>query len=157
MTALRRKAVEGIRPGDRFVLTRTFDRPDTEVFARITRDYNPVHFDDRFSSAKKFEGTICHGLLVGSMITEIGGQVGWLATGMAFKFKRPVYPGETIRCEMVITRVDRNRSAAAEAVLTNQDGIVVMEAELSGFLPGEPERAVLREMMAEGDPTNGCG
>lgn len=28
---------------------------------------------------------ICHGLLVGGMICEFGGQVGWLASGMDFK------------------------------------------------------------------------
>ncbi len=29
-----------------------------------------------------------HGLLVGSMLTEIGGQLGWLATEMDFKFQK---------------------------------------------------------------------
>ncbi len=48
----------------------------TEYFGDITRDYNPVHYDFRWVEAKGFKGLICHGLIVGSMICEFGGQVG---------------------------------------------------------------------------------
>ena len=40
------------------------------------------------------------------------------------------------------------------ALFSNQDGPPVIEATLTGRLPGEAERAVLEAMVAEGDPTN---
>jgi hypothetical protein len=39
-------------------------------------------------------------------------------------------------------------------VYTNQDGNLVLEADLSGILPGEAEIKILNAMVAEGDPTN---
>ena len=105
---------------------------------------NPIHYDERFAAAKGLRGKICHGLLVGGMITEIGGQIGWLASGMNFRFRRAVYFGDTITCVFAITEADERNRAKAEAVLSNQQGEVVIEAWLTGVLPGQAERAYSR-------------
>ena len=157
MTSIRMKAVRGINVGDQFSITRTFTEKDAIDFAKNTRDYNPVHFDERFANVKKFKGRICHGLLIGSLITEIGGQLGWLATEMNFKFKKPVYFGDTIKCELTINDIDANGVAEADAVFRKLDGTVVLEAVVKGSIPGEPEREVMNMMIEEGDPTNMIG
>ena len=154
MTAIRRRAIDGIRPGDTFCLSRTFDEEQTRAFGELSRDYNPVHYDRRFTAAKRLDGLICHGLLVGSLLTEIGGQIGWLATGMDFRFRKPVYFGDTVTCRFTLAEVGERGRARASAVFTNQHGETVLEADLTGRLPGEQERAVLAAMVAEGDPTN---
>jgi acyl dehydratase len=154
MSEIRQKTITGIASGDRFIVTRTITRQDIVDFAKITKDYNPVHFDDRFAKVKKFDGKISHGLLAASLLTEIGGQIGWLATEMDFKFKKPVYAGDTICCELVITNIDDSGMACAKAVITNEDETVVIESVLKGILPGEPEKQVIRSMLAEGDPSN---
>lgn len=156
MTSIREKTISGLQPGDVFVVSRTFTEPETLAFADMTRDYNPVHFDDRFASVKNLSGRICHGLLVGGMVTEIGGQIGWLASGMNFRFKKPVYFGDTIECRVTLTTIDSRNRAEATAIFTNPQGEIVIEAELAGVIPGDPEKAVMRQMVAEGDPTNGC-
>lgn len=137
--------------------SRTFTKEDVELFGHITRDYNPVHFEPRFAKEKGFSGLICHGLLVGSMICEPGGQWAWLASGMNFRFIKPVYIGDTITCEMKILDVDERGKALARARFTNQRGELVMEAELKGFLPNPKEREILAEMLSQGDPTNPIG
>lgn len=155
MSIIRQRTISGLTPGTAFTVTRTFSESQVKQFADLTRDYNPIHFDPRFVTAKKFKGRICHGLLVGGMITEVGGQIGWLASGMNFRFKRPVYMGETITCTLTITEIDEKGRARAEAVLVNQDEEVVMTAQLTGRIPGQPEIQILRQMVEEGDPTNG--
>jgi len=154
MTEIRQKTIQGLITGDTFTVTRTFTESDTNIFADITRDYNPVHFDERFAAAKNFNGKICHGLLAASIITEIGGQIGWLATGMDFRFKQPVYFKDTITCLFTITAIDENRRAIAEVVYKNQDDTVVLEAVITGILPDARERDILSQMVDEGDPTN---
>ena len=155
MTPIRGKTILGLEKGQSFSVSRTFTEGDMQAFAGITRDYNPVHLDDRFAHAKGFDGRICHGLLAAGIITEIGGQIGWLASGMNFDFKKPVYFGDTITCHFTITEVDARGRAKAEAIYVNQDGITVIEAFISGILPNENERNILSQMEAEGDPTNG--
>jgi 3-hydroxybutyryl-CoA dehydratase len=154
MTEIRKKTIQGLRAGDTFNVSRRFSEEDMTAFAHITRDYNPVHFDSRFSDAKNFKARICHGLLVGSILTEIGGQIGWLASVMNFRFRQPVYFDETITCRFTITAIDKRRRAKAQAVYLNAEGRIVLEAELEGILPDESERRILETMAAESDPVN---
>lgn len=154
MAGFRERAAEGFRVGDTFRTSRTFTQDDVLRFARISRDYNPVHFDARFAKAKNFSAPICHGLLAASLATEIGGQIGWLASSMNFRFKSPVYVGETITCTWVMTAIDQKGRAKASVTTTKEDGATVIEAEISGIVPGFDEREVLHQMLSEGDPTN---
>ena len=151
---MRTRAIQGLKAGDKFSLRRTFTQEETFSFGDMTRDYNPVHYDGRWTAIKGFKGLICHGLLVGSMICEFGGQVGWLATGMNFKFIKPVYFGDTILCTVTLVRLDDDGRAEAEALFTNQDGQHVCRAHLAGRLPLPAERELLEQMVKEGDPTN---
>jgi acyl dehydratase len=154
MSQIRRNAIAGFNVGDSFTIQRTFTEADMIAFARITRDYNPVHFDSRFAAVKNFNGRICHGLLVAAMLTEIGGQMGWLASVMNFRFKKPVYFGDTVTCKLTIAAIDERNRARAVAVYRNEEGAVVLEADLEGIVPAAPEQEVMAAMVAEGDPTN---
>ncbi|MBA3012259.1 MAG: acyl dehydratase [Proteobacteria bacterium] len=151
---IREKAVKGLEPGDSFTYTRRFTKKETMDFGDLTQDYNPVHYDTRWTDEKGFEGLICHGLLVGGMICEFGGQVGWLATGMSFKFLGPVYFNDTIQCRVTITQIDAKGRAEAEAVFTNQEKKKIGIASMTGRLPLEKERQILSRMVAEGDISN---
>jgi 3-hydroxybutyryl-CoA dehydratase len=157
MSGIRQKTIAGLQAGDTFSISRKFLEGDVIQFADITRDFNPVHFDERFSRVKKFRGRICHGLLVASMISEIGGQIGWLASEMTFRFRKPVYFGDTIVCRFTITQIDDRGRAVAAAVYKNQNETIVLEASLKGLLPGLKEKKVIMDMIAEGDPTNKAG
>ncbi len=150
----RRKAVEGISEGDLFTFSRTFTREDTLAFGDLTMDYNPVHYDERWSEAKGFDALCCHGMLVSSMICLFGGQVGWLATGMDLKFFKPVYFGDTITCEMTVVSLTDNGKATAEARFHNQRGEQVGLSILSGYLPTGSDKELLGRFLDEGDPTN---
>ena len=121
MSIIRQRTIAGLTPGATFTVTRTFSESQVEQFADMTRDYNPIHFDPRFVAVKGLKARICHGLLVGGMVTE----------------------------------VDEKCRARAEAVLVNQDGEVVLTAHLTGRIPGKAEIQVLKQMVEEGDPTNG--
>jgi 3-hydroxybutyryl-CoA dehydratase len=149
MSEIRKKAAAGLKAGDTFTVSRKFTKKDTESFGDITKDYNPVHYDGRFTEAKKLNGLICHGLLVASLITEIGGQIGWLASGMDFRFKKPVYFEDTISCTFTITEINEKGKAKGEAEYRNQDGAIVIEATLKGILPGSIEKQVLKALINE--------
>ena len=151
---IRQRAIEGLKVNDSFKYSRTFTHEETEYFGDITRDYNPVHYDFRWVEAKGFKGLICHGLIVGSMICEFGGQVGWLATGMNFKFIKPVYFGDTITCSIMITKIEESGRAEAEVFFVNQVGDQVCYAHLTGRVPLDHEKDILERIVYEGDPTN---
>jgi 3-hydroxybutyryl-CoA dehydratase len=150
MSQIRETTIAGLKVGDSFVVSRTFTEEETVAFAEMSRDYNPVHFDERFAEVKNFRGRICHGLLVASLLTEVGGQIGWLASGMNFRFRRPVYFGDTIECCFTIAELDERNRAKADVVFRNQEQEVVIEAQVTGIVPGAAEKRMLAEMVAEG-------
>ena len=156
MKSLRERAAEGLQVGDRFTIHRCFSVAEIHQFAQISRDYNPVHCDASYAQLRRFKAPIAHGLLTASLVTEIGGQIGWLATGMSFEFKRPVYADEPIICHWLIADIDERGHAKAEVRILNAQGITVLEATTTGVLPGAAERDRLKQMLAEGDHTNGA-
>lgn len=151
---MRQRAAEGLKEGDSFSVSRTISADDVERFAAISGDYNPVHVDLEYANARGFGGLIAHGLLTATLLTEIGGQIGWLAASMTFRFKSPVYIGDVLTCRWTIVRVDDHGKGVAEVSIMNANGLVVIEAETAGVIPGERERMVLARMIAAGDPTN---
>ncbi|MBI5490214.1 MAG: MaoC family dehydratase [Deltaproteobacteria bacterium] len=154
----RRDAAEGrLTAGSTVIFRRAFTERDVEEFGRLTRDYNPVHFEPSFAALKGFPAVVIHGLLTGAMVCEAGGQWAWLADGMSFRFLRPVVIGDTIECRMTIRELGERGRARAEAEMTNQRGETVLRAELTGYLPAGKERTLLAEMLAAGDPTNPLG
>lgn len=126
------------------------------IFARISRDYNPVHYDTGYAELRGFKAPITNGLLTASLVTEVGGQIGWLATGMNFEFKRPVYAGNRITCHRLISDIDERAHAKAEVRILNAEGVTVLEATTSGVLPRIEERERLEQMLSDGDSTNGA-
>jgi len=156
MKSLRERAAEGLKAGDSFTVKRCFSDEDIRQFAALSRDYNPVHCHAGYAAVRGFDAPIAHGLMTASLVTEIGGQIGWLAKGMSFEFKRPVYAGEQLQCDWLIAHIDERGHATAEVRVVNAQGVTVLVAKTSGVLPGLQERECLTQMLSEGDPTNGA-
>jgi acyl dehydratase len=146
---MRSRAAEGLKVGDRFVISRCFSDEEIESFGQLSRDFNPVHYDQVYIDLKGFGAPIAHGLLTASLITEIGGQIGWLASSMSFRFKRPVYANELLQCEWVITEIDDRGRARAEVNIKNPKDQTVLEAETTGIVPNERERVRLKSLMLD--------
>jgi 3-hydroxybutyryl-CoA dehydratase len=87
MRSHRERAAKGLKVVDSFTTSRTFTKDHVLRFAELSLDYNPIHFEDRFPGVKNFHAPICYGLLVASLVTELGGQIGWLASSMNFRFR----------------------------------------------------------------------
>ena len=146
MSEIRKKTVKGLKVGDTFTVSRTFGEQDVVDFARMTKDHNPVHFDERFVKAKNLKGKICHGLLVGSLVTEIGGQIGWFASKLDFRFRKPVYCGDTVTCSLTISCLAAEGLSEAKAVCRNQEGEIVLEAFMKGYIPVGEEVQILDDI-----------
>ena len=87
--------------GEVIAWERTFTEDDIRLFAELSGDKGTHHLtaDDR--------GRImAHGLLTATLPTKIGGDINLIAKEMVFKFHRPVFAGDTIRCEVTIENLE---------------------------------------------------
>ena len=127
-------AFDAIYAGQTFTFRRTFTEGDVALFCGVTGDYNPYHIDQTFTESTWFGRRIIPGLLTASMITHIGGMIGFLATAMEFQFVASVYIGDTITCTVTICeKDDEKRTVKATASYINQDGATVLDASFGGF------------------------
>jgi 3-hydroxybutyryl-CoA dehydratase len=99
-------AFDSIEEGQIFTFQRTFTEGDVALFCGVTGDYNPYHIDETFVQSSWFGRRIIPGLLTGSMITHIGGMIGFLASEMHFQYVAPVYIGDTITCTVTFAEKD---------------------------------------------------
>ena len=129
-----REAFDSIHVGQTFTFRRTFSEGDVALFCEVTGDYNPYHIDETFTQSSWFGRRIIPGLLTSSMMTHIGGLIGFLATEMHFYYVAPVYIGDTITCTVTFTEKDETqRLFHATASSVNQDGVEVLKSQFSGF------------------------
>jgi 3-hydroxybutyryl-CoA dehydratase len=129
-----KEAFDAIQAGQTFTFRRTFTDGDVVLFCGVTGDYNPYHIDEPFIQSSWFGRRIIPGLLTASMITHIGGMIGFLATEMSFQFVQAVYVGDTITCTVTFTEKDEaKRLFFAHASYINQYGVEVLKATFRGF------------------------
>jgi len=129
-----KRAFDSIEVGQIFTFRRTFTTGDVTLFCGVTGDYNPYHIDQTFIQESWFKRPIIPGLLTASMITHIGGMIGFLATEMAFEFPLAVFVGDTVTCTVTITEKDElERKIRAIAISVNQNGMEVLRARFAGF------------------------
>jgi len=132
-----REAFDATSVGQTFTYRRTFTEGDVALFCGVTGDYNPYHQDEAFARESWYGRRTIPGLLTGSMLTHIGGMLGFLATEMRFEYLAPVYVGDTITCTVTILEKDGSRRRVeCGADFVNQEGTLVLRARFSGF-PGQ--------------------
>ncbi len=118
--------------GDILVWERTFTVEDVRQFAQVSGDEGVHHMD-----ADEKGRLLVHGLLTATLPTKIGGDLNFLAQEMIFQFVRPVYTGDTIRCEVTLTRLEKEEGHTrldSEWVCTNQRGKEVLLGNSTGII-----------------------
>ena len=122
-----------IHVGDRASLTKRFTVEDIEAFAQVSMDDQGLHTDPEFSRRGLFRRPVVHGVLVGSLISSVMGTrlpgEGTVLQSEDIRFLQPVYPGDTVTAEVVVTGIeehDKYYIATLEGVCRNQDDITVV-------------------------------
>jgi 3-hydroxybutyryl-CoA dehydratase len=132
-----REALDATFVGQTFTFRRTFTDGDVALFCGVTGDYNPYHQDAEFARESPYGRPTIPGLLTGSMLTHIGGLLGFLATEMTFVYVAPVYVGDTITCTVTVLEKDEpRRRVECGADFVNGEGAQVLQARFAGF-PGQ--------------------
>jgi acyl dehydratase len=84
--------------GDTVRFTKTLEEADVDRFAAASGDTNPIHLDDEWADATRFEGRIVHGILASGLISaalaRLPGGVVYLSQDL--EFRAPVRIGDRI-------------------------------------------------------------
>ena len=112
----------------------TLTREHVETFARLTGDYNPLHFDEAFAAGTRFKGLVVQGglttgLLHALVAMDLPGP-GSVFLSQQWKFTAPVYIDDTITAEAEVVSVHATKPVTQlKIVVRRQTGEVVLEGE----------------------------
>lgn len=112
---------------------RTITEADIVNFAGLSGDYNPIHTNAAYAATTRFGQRVAHGLLGLSVVSGLATQVGFMGEmveaflDIEWKFREPVFPGDTIRAELKITETKAARRLGGgivsfEITVRKQDG-----------------------------------
>ena len=110
--------LKNINEGEKHIATFSVSEDDMRLFARLSKDENPLHCDDEFAKKKGFAAKIVYG---GILVSKISFIIGMKLPGLYgiwnslnIQFVKPLYIDEIATCETVVKHVSK---AAATIVL----------------------------------------
>jgi acyl dehydratase len=132
------KFYDQVAVGDEFSSSLTVTETHLVLAAGLFGDFNPLHVNEEHARGSRFGGRILHGPFTSALVSAPVGMY-FHGTAIAYlehlcRFKAPVKPGDTLTTtwRMVDLQPKPNHSGGIvvlSGVCTNQDGIVVAEAE----------------------------
>jgi 3-hydroxybutyryl-CoA dehydratase len=134
------KSFDEISLGESASFRKTISESDIYLFAGVSGDFNPLHVDEQYASQTMFGGRIAHGALPAALLAPVLGMKlpgpGTLALESTTKFRKPVYPGDTICCTVtVIDKNKRRNMVSFKVIWTNQKGETVAKGSAKVIPP----------------------
>jgi acyl dehydratase len=129
-----REARMSVAVGQRARRTLALTAEHVALYARITGDENPLHFDQAFAARTKFgrlvvQGGLTTGLLHALVAMDLPGP-GSVFLSQTWKFTAPVFIGDTITAEAEVVSVHDTKPVCCLRVrVTRQTGETVLEGE----------------------------
>ncbi len=122
-----------VQVGEKITFERTFTIEDVELFTKVSKDEGVHHITP--DEQGRF---VVQGLLTATLLTKVGGDFNVLARTMNFEFLRPVFSGDTIRCDVMIEQFEldeKNRQAINTSFYCiNQLNKEVLKGSFSGII-----------------------
>ena len=145
MTSVRtveNRTFDEIRIGESASLSKTITREDIDLYAAVSGDVNPTHFDETFARAARAPGVVAHSMLAAGLISNVLGNklpgAGTIYRGQDLRFRRPVQVGDTVK----VTVTAREKRPEDHVILfdcdcTNQGGETVLSGTAEVRAPTE--------------------
>jgi acyl dehydratase len=120
--------------GQRARRQQTVTAREVELYAEITGDRNPLHFDPAFAAGTRFgrlvaQGGITAGMLNALVAMDLPGP-GTVFMSQTLRYLGPTYLGDTLTAEVEVLSLKPDKPVCQlKATVTNQSGAVVLEGE----------------------------
>ncbi len=129
--------IDDIEVGLSTRFSKTVSESDVYLFAGITGDLDPNHVDEEYCKRTSLGHRVAHGALIVGYMSAASTRIledferPMVSVGYdRIRFIKPVYLGDTINIEYVITSLDRERERIISQVeVKNQQGELVCVAD----------------------------
>lgn len=142
MSTLKNIPIDQISIGQKASFSKTCTEQDTQLFAIVSGDQNPIHLDESYAATTQFGQRIAHGMYTGALVsaalaTQLPGP-GTIYLGQEIKFRAPVFIGDTVTVELEVETIREDKAIVGLlCTCTKQDGTVVASGKATVIAPKE--------------------
>jgi acyl dehydratase len=124
----------GLRVGQRARRTQTVTMREVELYAQVTGDRNPLHFDPNFVARTRFGRLVAQGGIAAGMLNTLVAMdlpgAGTVFMSQSLKYLAPTYLGDRLTAEIEVLSLKADKPVCQlGATIVNQDGTKVLEGE----------------------------
>lgn len=126
-----------VKIGEEAVFTKTITAADVSALADVTGDHNPLHLDPTFAARTRFGKPIAHGVLTTGLVSAtiarhfVRPSVNVILVSANYRFRQPVYIGDTVSACIRVRRFDPNRGLVfLDTECLNQRGETVLSGDV---------------------------
>jgi 3-hydroxybutyryl-CoA dehydratase len=125
---------------DGFSFEKHISAEEVKRFAEVVGDLNPIHLDAEFAEKSFFKKRIVHGAFLAGLISKILGMdfpgQGTVYISQNSVFKRPVYVDTTVKVEVKVTEVMKEkRRLVLETNVLNENKEVCLTGSATVWIP----------------------
>jgi 3-hydroxybutyryl-CoA dehydratase len=132
---------EDLAVGMTAAFTKIITDADLVMFAGISGDTNPVHFDEGFARTTTFKGRIAHGMLTASLISTVLGTKlpgpGCIYLSQNIKFLAAVMIGDTVEARATVADINTDKRRIVMKTACTVRGKPVIDGEALIWVPAK--------------------
>jgi 3-hydroxybutyryl-CoA dehydratase len=133
---------EELSVGQKSSFSKTVTEADIVLFAAVSGDTNPAHFNEEYASKTMFKGRIAHGMLSASFLSTVFGTKmpgpGAIYISQNLKFKAPVRIGDTVVAEVELVELIAEKKRANFKCTCRVGSTVVVDGDASLMVFSRP-------------------
>ncbi len=124
-----------LKPGEKVVWKKKITLEDMKQFANLTKDDNPVHFDEDAAKESGYPAPLVHGMFVNSLVSTVMGTKlpgnGTVLMDQQVKYSGPVFAEDEVTVTLEFAGYEERNQfyiGTFEGVCHTQDGREVLNA-----------------------------
>ena len=130
-----------IRLGQTAQISKKITDTDLTLFAAVTGDFNPIHFDPIYAAATPFKERIAHGMILAGLISAVIGMKqpgqGTIYLEQTLHFLAPVKVGDVVTASVEVIDLLEKHRVRLKTKCVRQDGVLVLDGEALVIAPTE--------------------
>jgi len=128
-----------IRLGQTAQISKKITDADLTLFAAVTGDFNPIHFDPIYAAATRFKERIAHGMILAGLISAVIGMKqpgqGTIYLEQTLHFLAPVKVGDVVTASVEVIDLLEKHRVRLKTKCVRQDGVLVLDGEALVIAP----------------------
>lgn len=139
------RTFDEIAVGESASLSRTLSQRDIELFAVLSGDVNPSHFDQAYAARSGFQRIVGHGMWSGILVSAVLGNLlpgaGTVYVGQNLRFGCSVHIGDTVEIKVTVKEKRAEGGIIVfDCIGRNQNGETVLTGSAEVKAPTEKVR-----------------